>query len=103
MCLISVSSGQAVFRRSASLLDFGEGSTDRLDGPGEPLEARESASGCWAGLQVGQEAPSGGARPAQDPRPFPRPLAVGLKSSQSLGDLLKARAAALADLPGHER
>jgi hypothetical protein len=63
MCLISVSSsGQAAaFRRSASLLDFGEGSTDRLDGP------------------------------------------VGLKSSQSLGDLLKARAQALGDLPGHER
>ena len=74
MCLISVSSGQAAFRRSASLLDFGEGSTNRLDGPGEPLEARESTLGCWAGLQVGQEAPSGRARPAQDLRPSPARL-----------------------------
>lgn len=65
MCLISVSGGQAAFRRSASLLDFGEGSAEPLEGTGEPPPALRIAAGCWAGLQVGHEPPSGGVRAAQ--------------------------------------
>lgn len=74
MCLISVSSGQAAFRRSASLLDFGEGSTERLEGTGEPLVGADSMLDYWPGLQVEGEARSGGGLAAQDLRASPARL-----------------------------